>query len=216
MHTLRDAPGVPKTIQHFVQSCDDFKVHWKRKTISEEQSFDSSHQCQQTMRHWLKGWLPTTRNLFLHSQFSTMRSDCIIHIKITLLPLTATHSQPSPTNTNRLSPLSTQTQRLEPQQASRMMEEHDTPCGSVPLCGRLLISSSNRQTSMFKLEHKHNGNGWCLEGQRARTHTHTQHTHKAATVIRAFVVWPHTHRLSSGDRLSVKNEQFWFSISANL
>lgn len=25
-----------------------------------------------------------------------------------------------------------------------------------------------------------------------------------------------THRLSSGDRLSVKNEQFWLSISANL
>lgn len=28
--------------------------------------------------------------------------------------------------------------------------------------------------------------------------------------------WQHTHRLSSGDRLSVKNEQFWLSISANL
>lgn len=28
--------------------------------------------------------------------------------------------------------------------------------------------------------------------------------------------WWHTHRLSSGDRLSVKNEQFWLSISANL
>jgi hypothetical protein len=28
--------------------------------------------------------------------------------------------------------------------------------------------------------------------------------------------WQCTHRLSSGDRLSVKKEQFWFSISANL
>ena len=28
--------------------------------------------------------------------------------------------------------------------------------------------------------------------------------------------WQHTHRLSSGDRLSVKKEQFWLSISANL
>lgn len=28
--------------------------------------------------------------------------------------------------------------------------------------------------------------------------------------------WRHTHRLSSGDRLSVKKEQFWLSISANL
>ena len=40
----------------------------------------------------------------------------------------------------------------------------------------------------------------------------------AVVVVRELLVWgwQNTHRLSSGDRLSVKNEQFWLSISANL
>lgn len=70
---------------------------------------------------------------------------------------------------------------------------------------------------MHKPEHarKHRINQDFKRKECVCVHTHTI---RAMVVMREFLVsgWQHTYRLSSGERLSVKNEQFWLSISANL
>lgn len=82
--------------------------------------------------------------------------------------------------------------------------------------------SSHPHTSTSQSMHK-NRQSFKRKGGAHKEHTraHTRlHTHIVpdVAVMREFVVlgWQCTHRLSSGDRLSVKNEQFWLSISANL
>jgi len=54
----------------------------------------------------------------------------------------------------------------------------------------------------------------CMHGH-AHIHTPIHEDLAAVTDYNVCGRWC-THKLSSGERLSVKKEQFWFSISANL